>query len=216
VPGAGAVRLCADRDGTTVYGLSAGSGDLWRLEPDGAVLTSLGRAPGEKPSPVIICDDRGNLFGASDWGRLFRWEAATGGAEHLDLYLPHMAYRRFLAGWSAAVRLPDGTILGGTAGDGLLFRLDPAALVLRRLGKPARQDHIAGLAVGSDGTVWGIAGERDDICHVFSHNPATGESADEGAVGWRVPTLAILGEALVMGEARAVSRLVVLRRAKGG
>jgi hypothetical protein len=214
IPGSGPVRLCADPGAMTVYGIAMGSGDLFRFDPATERLVSLGRAPGEGVSPTIVCDDQGNLFGASDWGRLFRRHRASGRVEQLDLYLPHMAHRRFLAGWSAAARLADGTICGGTAGDGMLFLLDPTALVIRSRGKPARQDHIAGLALGPNGTVWGIAGERDDICHVFSHNPATGESADEGAVGWRVKTIAAMGDALVMGEARAVSRLILLRPAQ--
>jgi len=190
------------------------TGDLFRFEPGSEGMDHLGRAPGDGPSPVLISDAQGNLFGASEWGRLFRWDASSGRAEQLELYLPHMAYRRFLTGWSAAVRMADGTICGGTAGDGMLFVLDPVAMAMRRRGKPALQDHIASLAVGPDGTVWGIAGQRDDICHVFSHDPVSGESADEGAVGWRVKSLAVLGDALVLGEARVVSRLIVVGPAR--
>ena len=213
VPGSGPVRLCVG--GESVYGVALDSGDLFRFDPATEALVALGRAPGQGLSPTLVCDNEGNLLGASDWGRLFRWEAGSGRVEQLDLYLPHMAYRRFLSGWSAAVRLADGTLCGGTAGDGMLFLLDPATLAMRRRGKPAPHDHIAALTVGTDGTVWGIAGQRDDICHVFSHNPKTGESADEGAVGWRVRTIAALGDALVCGEARkVVSRLMVIRPAR--
>jgi hypothetical protein len=211
LPGQGAVRLCADSQGTVIFGMAAGSGDLFRFDPATEEVTCLGRAPGEPPSPALICDNQGNVFGASDWGRLFRLDAKTAKLEQLELYLPHMAYRRFLAGWSAAVRLEDGTICGGTAGDGMLFLLDPVTLTMLRRGKPTPHEHIQSLALGADGTVWGLSGQRDDICHVFSHDPRTGESADEGAVGWKVRTLAVMGEALVLGEKRTVSRLIIIR-----
>ena len=55
---------------------------------------------------------------------------------------------------------PDGTLYGGNAGDGQLFRLDPATGKVANLGKPAMMPRMQGLAFAGDGKLYGVTGGR--------------------------------------------------------
>jgi hypothetical protein len=68
---------------------------------------------------------------------------------------------------------PSGMIYGGTS-DGYLFRLDPQKLTVTNLGKPLNQYHIAGLAPGKDGKLYGVGGDTSEMARMFSFDPSTG------------------------------------------
>jgi hypothetical protein len=68
---------------------------------------------------------------------------------------------------------PSGLIYGGTA-DGYLFRFDPEKLKVDNLGKPLLQYHITGLVRGSNGRLYGIGGDEDDMARLFSYDPGNG------------------------------------------
>jgi len=50
------------------------------------------------------------------------------------------------------------------------------------LGKPLDQMRIRALTAGLDGKIFGIAGERSDICHFFYFDPVTGGFTDLGII----------------------------------
>ncbi len=86
--------------------------------------------------------------------------------------LPAVIGRRRLAGIDAAVRLADGSTIGGTT-DGYLFRFDPKSETLETFGKPLRQSHIVGLVLGREGLVYGAGGEPGGLPRLFAFDPVT-------------------------------------------
>ena len=66
--------------------------------------------------------------------------------------------------WAIA---PDGTILGGAAADGELFRLDPATGKIANLGKPAMMPRMKGIAFGRDGRLYGVTRAPPGYTHPF-------------------------------------------------
>jgi hypothetical protein len=68
----------------------------------------------------------------------------------------------------------DGAIYGGNAGDGRLFRLDPARGRIVNLGKPVKMPRLKGLAFGHDGELYGVAGGAPGYSHLFRYDPRDG------------------------------------------
>ena len=87
--------------------------------------------------------------------------------------MPAVPGRQYIAKASAAVKLPDGSILAGTK-DGMLARVESA--VIRKTGGVVRCEGgvmtggpIHTLALTPDGgTVWGVSGHDQGLGHVFT------------------------------------------------
>ena len=76
---------------------------------------------------------------------------------------------------------PSGLIYGGSS-DGYLFSFDAQKTELVNLGKPRASRRLRCLAVGNDGKVYMIAGERSTsrVCQFYSYDPAKGGFEDLG------------------------------------
>jgi hypothetical protein len=126
--------------------------------------------------------------------------------------------------WAVA---PDGSLYGGNAGDGQLFRLDPATGKVTNLGKPAMMPRMTGLGFAADGKLYGVTGGEPGYAHLFSWDPAGRGFVDLGnprftmtepgieqGIAWRgfqIGTLAVSedGRYVVMGEDEALSQIMV-------
>ncbi len=134
--------------------------------------------------------------------------------------LPAITGRHRLAAIDAAIRLADGTYVGGTT-DGYLFRFDPKTVTVTPYGKPLRQQHIVGLGVGPEGLIYGIGGERLGLPRLFvfdltngalrpGHcaNAENGNSNAFGAIGGAVCTS---DGTLIVGEYERRGHLLIYR-----
>jgi len=129
--------------------------------PDNRTLRTISRA--------LVCDDKGFVYGSADDGLIFRYDPEKKKVEKLDVKFPIV----YLSAIEAFAKDNKGTIYGGTL-EGYLFRFEPEKLKVTNLGKPLAQLRIRALSVGKDSVVYGVAGERENHCQVFSYNPAEG------------------------------------------
>jgi hypothetical protein len=118
-------------------------------------------------------------------------------------------------------------LYGGCGADGQLFRLDPGSGRVTNLGKPTGMPGLPGLAFGSDGLLYGIAGGPPGYTHLFRYDPRTGGYQDLGNprfrmkepgmeqdIPWRAFQLATIAAAadgrwIALGEDEALSQLLV-------
>ena len=168
-------------DGQTLYGLTATSGELFRLDlaqPDPVVLAAVddeGRF-----SRRLAVDGRGGVWGTRGRGVLWRCDGHSGHLEDVA-EVPAAAGRAQHTQASAWALDPlTGCLYGGTEPDGFLFRVDVDGGQVTPLGKPTRLERIGALAIGNDGRVFGTCGLEEDIGHLFSHDPARGALRDLG------------------------------------
>jgi hypothetical protein len=241
VPGEGTFALTAHRG--VLYGVAHPSGRFfsYRLE-DGSVRVfedtvpsadqrqtyeDFELAPADYLSRRLVVDGQGRVFGSMPINRIFRFEPETETIEVLPDELPAVWDRRVLGRADAWAVAPDGTLYGGSAGDGLLFRLDPDDGSVVNLGSPASTPRLKGLAFAADGRLWGLAGAAPQYSHLFFYDLESGGFTDLGnpafpilapglpeGVYWRgfqLGTLAASGDGctLAMGDEEVLSQLMV-------
>ena len=153
--------------GTTSGGGPAGAGAVYRLDTAGnyTVLYSFtGGADGGNPYAGVIRDSAGNLYGTTAWGGTAYWGVVykldTAGHETVlysftggtDGGYPRAGVIRDSAG-----NLYGTTDLGGTAGAGVVYRLDTAGneTVLYSFTGPDGENPIAGVIRDSSGNLYG-------------------------------------------------------------
>jgi hypothetical protein len=242
VPGEGIFALAADAARDVVYGLSHPSGKFWSLEIasrrtkvwDDTVADERMRftyrqfalQPQDYLSRRLIVDASGRVYGSRPVNKIFRFDPATQRIEIMPGELPGHSDRRVLGRADTWAIGPDGRIYGGNAGEGQLFRLDPATGVVVNLGKPTPLPRMKGIAFGRDGKLYGIAGGTPGYSRVFQYEPGGGFTdlgiarfemvGDEMPRGlfWRGFQLVSLaasenGRYIVMGDDEALSQLMV-------
>jgi hypothetical protein len=172
----------ASADGACLYGVIGGSGEIVCIDTESAKVEARWDAKGEGRYGSALClDCEGNLWGTAGKAAIWTVDTRTGGLERLPRAVPCAAGREQHTQVSAwAVDPVTGILYGGTLPDGFLFSLDPATRRIRSLGKPVRQGVITCMTVGNDGRLFGIAGDADDICHLFAHDPRHGTLEDLG------------------------------------
>jgi len=126
-------------------------------------------------SRAIIIDDNDFVYGSADDGVIFRYNPRENKIENLSVKIPSVYYSVV----EALVKDENGIIYGGTS-EGYLFRFNPEKMKLASIGKPLAQLRIRGLAIGKNGILYGIAGERINHCRIFGYNILEGEFKDLG------------------------------------
>ena len=183
--GVGALLVCAD--GAMLCGLSAPGGRAFTISLETGEAKVLGetvRLPEHhhtrRISKCLMPGDDGLVYfygwltDTSKEGTMLALDPRTGTLTALDLLLPAVVGRHRFAAVDAAVRLEDGTFLGGTS-DGYLFRFDPINRTIEGFGKPLRQQGICGLVQGSDGLIYGAGAEPLGLPRLFAFDPLTRE-----------------------------------------
>ncbi len=184
VAGESISTLAIDRKRNAIYGLTKPNAHFFKYSIDDKKFTDLGVVAknipwGEKherekmTSRMLVVDADGNVFGSGEDGFLYRFNRLAGTLEKLSIQAPAVPGREPYTEVDAFMLDASGMIYGGTS-DGYLFRLDPQKLSVVNLGKPLNQYHIAGLATGEDGKIYGVGGDTSEIARVFSYEPATG------------------------------------------
>jgi hypothetical protein len=182
--GQGVACLIGDLSRGRLYGLTDRTGTLFSVDAQSeaisthGVLDELGRF-----SPELILGPDGMVYGCGTCGRLMRFDPAAGGIEETGMELPRMAGRgqySEVGAWT--LDCETGLIYAGDVADGLLSVLDVRSGETRTLGKPTAQPHVRALTVAADGCVYGVAGLRGTIGHLFRYNARTGELRDLGVM----------------------------------
>ena len=137
--------------------------------PDNRTLRSITRA--------LVCDDNGFVYGTADDGVIFRYDPEAGKLTKLNVKIPSVYYSVA----EAFIKDETGTIYGGTS-EGYLFRFEPGKMKVANLGKPLAQLRIRGLAMGKNGIIYGVAGERTNHCRLFSYDISKAEFDDLGTL----------------------------------
>ena len=243
VEGEGIFALAADNGRRMLYGISHPSGKFFSYEISTGKLkvhgeTALdGRAQGtlheysleaaDVLSRRLVVDKMGRVYGSRPVNALFRYDPATDKIATLPDELPEVWGRRALGRADCWAVAPDGTIYGGNAGEGQLFKLNPATGKVVNLGKPIMSPRLKGLAFGKDGKLYGVAGALPGYAHLFTYDPSTGGYKDlgnprfplhapeiSGELPWRgfqIGTVAASekGTYIVLGEEESLSQLMV-------
>jgi len=184
VPGEGIACMTGDAARGRLYGLSDRTGTLFSVDVASGEMATHGEMDElHRFSPHLIVGPDGLVYGCGTAGRIVSLNPDSGAIEEIGLHLPCMAGRRQYArvgAWALDER--SGTIYAGDVADGLLSALDVRTGRTRVLGKPTSQPHVRALAVAPDGRLYGIAGRRDTICHLFCYDPAGAELRDLGVM----------------------------------
>ena len=243
VPGEGIFALTADSERHTLYGISHPDGKFFTYEirsgqsrifeqtsptdRELAYCHEYALEPEDFLSRSLVVDAKGRVYGSKPVNSVFRYDPGTGKIEILPDELPEVWGRRALGrvdSWAAA---PDGTLYGGNAGDGQLFKLDPEKGRVINLGKPIMMPRLKGLAFGADGKLYGVAGALPGYAHLFVYDPADRGFKDLGNPrfdlvapeiaenlpwrGYQFATVAASedGRYILLGEDESLSQLMV-------
>ncbi|MBS3762656.1 MAG: hypothetical protein KGZ25_05040 [Planctomycetes bacterium] len=184
VKGEGIACMVGDPARRMAYGLTAETGMIFGFDAENEEIRcyepidQLGRF-----SPHLLMGPDGFLYGCATAGQIIQWDPDREESWDTGLFLPSMAGRSNyseVGDWALDVQ--SGLIYAGDVADGLVSMIDVAAGEVRVLGKPTRQSHVRAIAVAADGRVYGVAGERDKICHLFCYHPPTREMRDLGVL----------------------------------
>ncbi len=240
----GVFALASDPSAKALYGISYPSGNFFvRDLATGSTQvydeTAIARrtlafahdyavGPREILSRRLVVDRGGRVWGSMPISKVFCFDPAVRKISVPSDGLPQVWGRLPLGRADAWAVAPDGTLYGGNAGDGQLFRLDPASGRVTNLGKPVMMPRITGLAFGADGKLYGVGGAPPGYAHLFSYDPAAGfvdlgnprfmmvaPGLEQGIWwrGFRIGTVAASedGRYIVLGEDEALSQLLVFR-----
>ena len=191
VEGEGIACLAIDERMERVYGLSAETGTFFVYSLEDDTVTTMGQVDDTNTfSQVLVVANDGRVYGAKSLGELFRHDPMTefGIPESdpelitpLGVRIPSVAGRDYYNRLDSAVLDEEtGLIYGGGSADGVVFVFDPCTTTVTALGKVTAEPRIRCMTVGLDGRVYGVAGDRDGMGHLFRYDPETRELKDLG------------------------------------
>jgi len=184
VKGEGILALAIDREAGVIHGLSYPNAHFFSFTIATGLIKDFGvvakHAPhGEKSetgkmvSRMLALDLKGNVYASGEDGFLYKFDKEKQVLTRLPMQLPGIPGREPWSRVDTFLTTPSGLIFGGTS-DGYLFRFDPDARKVDNLGKPLLQYRITGLALGSNGKIYGVGGDKDDLARMFSYDPQNG------------------------------------------
>jgi len=184
VKGESVFTLTIDPNSNTIYGLTSPNAHFFKYLIDSGIFTDMGVVAREVPegekfetekmiSRMLAIDAYGNVFCSGENGSLFRFDKEKQKLEKLGLQAPAVPGREPWTRVDAFLSDTPNVIYGGTS-DGYLFRFDPEKRAVQNLGKPLNQYRIAGLVMGTNGKIYGVGGDRDELARLFSYDPKTG------------------------------------------
>lgn len=218
VEGNAVTALTLDKTANLIYGLTLPDNCIFLYDHEKRESEILIKIDSKCVSPMLLADGTGSLFGALADGIIFRYDIQEKRIYNLPARLPGTKGSDFANKWEKAVINKKGVIYGGT-NSGYVFSFDPAKNSVISHGKPIRDDGIRALCVGKEGKLWGIAGIRGLMSHLFSYNQNNGEMKDLGipCVGFPKPWAGYEFDSIVtgrdgqiyMGESDRISHLFI-------
>jgi outer membrane protein assembly factor BamB len=184
VAGESIAALAIDRKEGVVYGLTSPNAHFFEYSIKANKFTEVGVVAKNLPlgekfehdlimSRMLVVASDGGVFASGENGSIYRFDPKTQTLSELRIRAPAVPGREQWTRVDAFLLDPSGVIYGGTS-DGYLFRLDPERLTITNLGKPLNQYRIAGLVRGPNGKLYGVGGDKDEMAHLFSYDPANG------------------------------------------
>lgn len=239
----GIFSMTSSKDHSRLYGLSYPSGYLFSFDvktgkvklfkeiaPDDRTIDYLKEhfsiEPEDYLSRDLVIDDNGILYGSLPYGKIFTFDTKREIFGELNVTLPYVWGRSSIGQVDSWLKTNDGRIYGGNRADGQLFELDPSTGKIKNLGKPIAMKGLAGLTIGRDGKIYGIAGGKPGYSHLFSYHPSMGfkdygnpqfemiAPGIEQGINWRGFQLGTIassenGRYIILGENEALSQLLV-------
>jgi len=229
VKGESLLALVIDRRVGVIYGLTFPNAHFFKFAIATGTSTDLGvvarRPPeGEKfeatkmVSRMLALDLKGNVYASGEDGFLFKFDPEREALEKLPVQAPAIPGREAWTRVDTFLVGPSGLVFGGTS-DGYLFRFDPEKMTISNLGKPLPQYRITGLARASNGKLYGVGGDEDDMARLFSYDPETAAYEILGFVDvnrrpyytWQAHVIQAMATGLdgtiYIGESERISRL---------
>ncbi len=182
VPGEYIAGLAIDNKQKVIYGLSRPGGHLFAYDIRRQKVIIKGQIDKDgRFSSMLVTDGSGNVYAAGGFGALFKYNPVSDSLTKLPVTVPVLAGRSLYNGLDAAVfNKFDGNIYGGSSADGLLFAFNPQINTIQTIGKPAAENGCPALAVGHNGCIYGICGEKNGMARLFKYNPVNHSLNDLG------------------------------------
>lgn len=177
VPGDGIYCLAIDPEREIVYGISYPHGHFFVHEATSGVTRDVGtifrdvlfggpdiRTLRSLPRSLAV-DRDGSVYASTDGGKLIRYTPDRQQLQTLDVSIPGESMQ-VVEAWAVA----DQVLYGGTS-EGFIFRFNTESQTLENLGKPLVSQRVRGLALGKDGRLFGLGGDRHGVNLLFVYDP---------------------------------------------
>ena len=196
VPGDSIYAMALNAGGTKVYGLSYPHAEFFEYDVGEKEFRRHGKwleklsYPGPERSwrgipRALVCDADGVVWTSGDDGLLRFYDPKTGEFGGTSMRIPGEYWETQACNLFPVVEQlfarADGTLVGTTS-DGFVFEAQPNRNRLVSWGKPRVERRIRAASVGRDGRLYMIAGEKDNVCRLFSFDKENGY-LDYGVLG---------------------------------
>ncbi len=194
LPGESIYAMAIDAKRGIVYGLGYPHAELFSFDVAKRETRRLGKwmeklsYPGPERSwrgipRSLAVDGDGLVWSSGDDGLLRFYDPRIGEFCGTDMRIPGEYWETQACNAFPVVEqmfaCEDGTF-AGTTSDGFVFTAQPNANKLQSWGKPRVERRMRAAAFGKDGRLYMIAGEKDNVCRLFSFR------RDEGYLDWGV------------------------------
>ena len=186
--------MATDAKNGVIYGLGYPHAELFAFDIAKRSSRKLGKwmeklsYPGPERSwrgvpRALAVDADGVVWSSGDDGLMRFYDPRTGEFGSSEMRIPGEYWETQACNAFPVVEqlflLPDGS-LAGTTSDGFVFTAYPNSNRLASWGKPRVERRIRAATIGKDGRLYMIAGEKDNVCRLFSFRH------DEGHLDWGV------------------------------
>jgi outer membrane protein assembly factor BamB len=196
VAGNAVYALAIHPAGGEIYGLTYPDGHFFVYDIAGKKYRDLGEVERQRvfhgperdwrslPRALVV-DRQGRVFTSGEGGKLIYYDPNSRRLCNTDLVIPgDYNYVQFFSDHAVVdgfAKAASGILYGGSS-DGYLFALDPEKMKLTNLGKPRAARRLRCLAVGHDGKVYLMAGERSAAwpCQAYCYDPREGGYTELG------------------------------------
>jgi WD40 repeat protein len=229
VKGESISSLTIDRKDDVLYGLTSPNAHFFKYELATRTFTDLGIVAKATPageqfetqkmfSRMLVLDTVGNAYASGENGFLYKFSKEKQTLEKLSVQAPAIPGREPWTLVDCFLADKSGLIYGGTS-DGYLFRFDPEKQTVDNLGKPLIAYEINGLALSSDGILYGVGGDDQGMARMFSYDPQNGSYQILGFVdvnrrpyySWQAYVIKVMTNGLdgtvYLGESERISKL---------
>ena len=182
VPRNSIYAMTMDNDGAKIYGISYPDAELFVYDIFAKKATRLGKwleklsYPGPERSwrgvpRAIACATDGRVWSSGDDGLMRAYDPKTGTFAFSTMRIPGEYWETQACNAFPVVEQliveADGVLVGSTS-DGFVFEAETLADKLWDYGKPRVERRVRAMTKGRDGRYYLIAGEKDNVCRLFS------------------------------------------------